>query len=124
MSKRLITSLLAVAVAAAMLTAVSAFATASSTAPASAAKVRVVPIVMKDPGCHWFLVAGKAKTRLVVHGKTAFKNLDEAALIVKGKNYKARIAVGRKLTIAKRGVYHITMVHQAPDDNHLRLVVK
>jgi hypothetical protein len=32
--------------------------------------------------------------------------------------------VGAKLTLRAKGIYHITMVHQAPDDNHLRLTVK
>jgi hypothetical protein len=124
MSKRVITYLVATAAAAAMLPVASGMATSSSTASAGAAKIPVVPIVMRDPGCHWFHVAGKDKARLVVHGKTAFRNLDEAAVIFKGKNYVKRVAVGKSLVIAKAGVYHITMVGQHPDDNNLALIVK
>ena len=125
MSKRVTTYLLAAAAAAALLAVSAGVATASSaSASASAAKLRVVPIVMADPGCHWFQVAGKNKARLVVNGTTAFRNLDEAALIFTGKNFVRRLAVSKSLTIAKAGVYHIKMVDQHPDDNTLVLVVK
>ncbi len=126
MSKRVTIYLLMTAVAAAMLAVTSSVATASSAASGSAraAKLRVVPIAMRDPGCHWFRVAGKDKARLVVSGKTAFRNLDEAALVFTGKNYLQRLAVGKSLAIAKPGVYHIKMVGQHPDDNNLVLVVK
>jgi hypothetical protein len=69
-------------------------------------------------------VAGKNKARLVVSGTTAFKNLDEDALVFTGKNFHQRVAVGKSLAIAKAGVYHIKMVGQHPDDNNLVLVVK
>jgi hypothetical protein len=124
MSKRVTTYLLATAAAVAMLALASGVATASSSATAGAAKLRVVPIVMADPGCHWFRVAGKNKMRLAVTGKTGFRNLDEAALIFKGKNFVRRVAVGKTLAISRPGVYHITMVKQHPDDNHLLLVVR
>ena len=124
MSKRTTTRFLVAASAAALLAAAWAFAASPAASAPAAATKRAVPIVMAEPGCHWFSVAGKLKTRLTVHGKTTFRNLDEAALIFKGKNFTKRLAVGKSLTISKRGVYHITMVHQAPDDNHLRLVVK
>jgi uncharacterized membrane-anchored protein len=125
MSKRITIYFLATAAAAALLAVMSSMAAASSTsASVTASKPRVVPIVMADPGCHWFQVAGKNKKKLVVNGKTTLRNLDEAALIFKGKKYHRRLAVGKTLTIAKAGVYHITMVKQAPDDNHLLLVVR
>jgi hypothetical protein len=89
--------------------------------PAGAAGT--VPIVMKDPGCHWFSVNGKFLTKLTVTGKTSFRNLDEATLVFKGTNLNTKLAVGKTLTLT-RGVYHITMVGQAPDDNHLLLVIK
>lgn len=91
--------------------------------PAAAATPHVVPVVMADPGCHWFEVGGKNRARLVMHGATAVRNLDEAALIVKGAGAVNRLAVGKTLTIADVGTYEITMVGQAPDDNHLKLVV-
>jgi hypothetical protein len=124
MSKRATTYLLATAAAVAMLALASGVATASSSATAAAAKLRVVPIVMADPGCHWFRVAGKNRARLAVTGTTAFRNLDEAAVIFKGKNFVRRLAVGKTLAISRPGVYHITMVKQHGDDNHLLLVVR
>jgi hypothetical protein len=89
----------------------------------SVAKVRTVKIVMADPGCHWFSVAGKNRMNLSVKGKTALLNLDEAALVVTGKGFRKHVAVGKTLTVSKRGRYTITMVGQHPDDNHLKLVV-
>lgn len=124
MSKRVTTYLLATAAAAVMLASASAVASASSAGSAKAANLRVVTIAMRDPGCHWFKVAGQYKARLAVTGKTAFRNLDEAAVVFTGKNYLQRVAVGKTLTIAKAGVYHIKMVGQHPDDNTLALVVK
>ena len=96
---------------------------AATAGAAKAAKPRLVSIVMADPGCHWFHVAGKNQKRLVVHGATAFRNLDEAALVVKRAGSVSQIAVGKTLTVSKPGTYQITMVGQAPDDNHLKLVV-
>ena len=46
-------------------------------------------------------------------------NLDEAALIIKGPGGTKIERVGAKLTLKAKGIYHITMVKQAPDDNHL-----
>jgi hypothetical protein len=89
-----------------------------------ATKAKTVKIVMHDPGCHWFADGGKYYTGLSVSGKTTFRNVDEAALIFKGAAASTKLPVGRSLTIAKPGIYHITMVGQAPDDNHLLLVVK
>jgi hypothetical protein len=89
--------------------------------PASASGT--VPIVMKDPGCHWFSVHGKYLSKLTVSGKTTFRNLDEAAIVFKGKNFSKKVAVGKTLALG-RGIYRITMVGQHPDDNHLLLVVK
>jgi photosystem II stability/assembly factor-like uncharacterized protein len=120
MTKRTTLALLAVTA-----TAVGLAAAASGMASAApAAKPKVVPIVMHDPGCHWFMVGGKYKLSMTVKGKTTFQNLDEATLIFKGKNFNRQLPVGKTLTLAKAGIYHITMVKQAPDDNHLRLVVR
>ncbi|MGE5274523.1 MAG: hypothetical protein ACM3QU_12310 [Verrucomicrobiota bacterium] len=117
MSKRLPIIILAAAVAGTML--------ASGVAIASAPKKpNVVPIVMHDPGCHFFQVNGKLSTRLTVTRPTVLRNLDEAALIVKSAKLNTRIAVGKSLAISKPGVYRITMVGQARDDNHLVFVRK
>jgi hypothetical protein len=96
-------------------------ATAGSTKPAA---VKTVTIVMHDPGCHWFLVGGKYKRTLSVSGPVIMlKNVDEAALKVAGPGGLKLDKVGQSLGLA-RGVYHITMVGQKPDDNHLLLTVK
>ena len=84
---------------------------------------QIVPIAMKDPGCHWFLVGGKYKAKLAVQGTTAFLNNDEAALIFKGAGFKQKVPVGHSITISK-GHYKIRMVGQPSDDNVLKLVVK
>src|SRR5512146_1463891 len=126
MSKRVTPYLLATAAAAVMLAVTAGIASASSAASASAttANLRAVTIAMRDPGCHWFLVNGKYKARLTVTGQTAFRNLDEDAVIFTGRNFVKRVAVGKSLTVAKPGVYHIKMVGQHPDDNTLLLFVK
>ena len=92
----------------------------SATASKSAAKT--VTVVMHDPGCHWFGVGSAMKTKLSVKGPVKLRNLDEAALKVAGAKGAKLDGVGKELVLA-RGVYHITMVGQAPDDNHLKLVV-
>lgn len=123
MSKRMTFKFLAAAATASLLALAWLFA-AASPAPAAATKVRTVPIVMADPGCHWFLVGGQKKVSLTVNGPTAFRNLDEAALVFKGTSFVRKVAVGKTITVAKPGVYHITMVGQHSDDNHLKLTVK
>lgn len=121
MSKRLIIKVLVTAAAAALAVGLGL---ANGSASASATKTRVVPIVMKDPGCHWFHVNGKNVKRLAVHGAIALRNLDEAAVTFKSTGYFKRVAVGKTLTVTKAGTYKIKMVHQHPDDNTLVLVVK
>jgi hypothetical protein len=97
-------------------------------APAAAAPTTLI-IAMKDPGCHWFYTGGGPNHRkyvktLVRSGPVTLLNLDEAALIVKGPGGTKTEPVGAKLTLTTKGVYRITMVKQAPDDNHLKLTVK
>jgi hypothetical protein len=82
-----------------------------------------VTVVMHDPGCHWFSVNGAFKTKLAVKGSAKLFNVDEAALKVVGAGAARRVGVGKTLLLAK-GTYVITMVGQAPDDNHLKLVVR
>jgi hypothetical protein len=83
---------------------------------------KMVTVVMHDPGCHWFSVGSSYKTTLSVKGPINLRNLDEAALKIAGPAGTKLDAVGKQIALAK-GVYHITMVGQAPDDNHLKLVV-
>lgn len=107
--------------------AVAASAVATSAAMASATKAPLI-IAMKDPGCHWFYTGGGPSnrhytTRITRSGPVTLLNLDEAALIVKGPGGTKTERVGAKLTLTAKGTYHITMVKQAPDDNHLSLKV-
>lgn len=97
---------------------------AGASASSGRAKLPAVTIAMHDPGCHSFLVGGKYEKSLTVAGATSFRNLDESTLIVSGPKFHELIPVGKSLTIAAAGTYHITMVKQAADDNHLLLVVK
>jgi hypothetical protein len=98
-------------------------------APAGAAPATLI-VAMKDPGCHWFYTGGgpghrKYVKTVVRTGPVTLVNLDEAALIIKGPDgTKKQAAVGAKLTLRAKGVYRITMVKQAPDDNHLKLTSK
>jgi hypothetical protein len=90
--------------------------------PAHATPTKVT-VVMHDPGCHWFSVNGALKTKLAVRGPAKLLNVDEAALKVVGPAVTRRVGVGKTLLLGK-GTYAITMVGQAPDDNHLKLVVR
>jgi hypothetical protein len=92
-------------------------------APAAAGKAPLV-VAMHDPGCHWFLVNGKYVKSVARHGPVTLLNQDEAALRIKGPGGTKLERVGAKLTLRARGTYRITMVRQAPDDNHLTLTVK
>jgi hypothetical protein len=97
-------------------------------APAGAATTPLI-VAMKDPGCHWFYTGGGPNNRKYVKtiartGPVTLLNLDEAALIIKGPGGTKKEAVGAKLTLKAKGVYTITMVKQAPDDNTLKLTIK
>jgi hypothetical protein len=97
-------------------------------APGAAAPTKVV-VAMRDPGCHWFYLGGgpnnrKYATTLVRRGPVTLLNLDEASLKIKGPGGTKIERVGAKLTLKAKGVYRITMVGQAPDDNHLKLTIK
>jgi hypothetical protein len=95
--------------------------------PASAASkhgsAKQVMVVMHDPGCHWFSVGGKFLTKLTVSGPVSLVNYDEAALRIVGPAGVKQDAIGKKVLLG-HGVYKITMVKQAPDDNTLRLTVR
>jgi hypothetical protein len=103
-----------------------ALAAAGSSAAGGSTKLVVA---MHDPGCHWFYVGGGPNHRKFVKtvtrtGPVKLVNLDEAALIIKGPAGTKREKVGATLTLKAKGIYKITMVKQAPDDNHLRLTIK
>jgi len=91
-------------------------------APAPAAQTAAVKVIMRDPGCHWFAVGSRFKTKLAVSGAAKLTNLDEAALKIKGAGATKHVNVGRALSLS-RGAYTITMVGQKPDDNTLHLTV-
>ena len=79
---------------------------------------------MHDPGCHWFVVNGKFSTKDIVQATRArIVDQDEAALKVTTPQDVRRIAVGHSIVVG-HGHYRITMVGQAPDDNHLELTVR
>ena len=85
---------------------------------------QTVKIVMRDPGCHWFLVHGKYATKDVVKAnRVRLLNQDEDALKVTSRHGVKRIAVGKSIVVS-RGNYVIMMVGQASDDNYLNLTVR
>ena len=95
----------------------------------STAKASKLIVAMRDPGCHWFYTGGGPSHRkytktIVRQGAVKLVNLDEAALIIKGPTGTKHENVGATLTLKAKGVYKITMVKQAPDDNHLKLTIK
>lgn len=97
--------------------------------PASAAGATKLIVAMRDPGCHWFYQGGgpnqrKYTTKAVRQGPVKLLNLDEATLIVKGPGGTRHDKVGATLTLKAKGIYKITMVKQASDDNHLKLTIK
>jgi len=95
-------------------------------APAAAShtgKAKTLNVVMHDPGCHWFSIGGKFKTTASVAGPIRLANYDEATLKVRSSEGTQRIKVGESILL-RRGHYRITMVGQAPDDNHLKLTVR
>jgi len=92
-------------------------------ASGSAAHTKTVTVVMRDPGCHWFSADGNFLTKLSVRGPVTLRNIDEAALKVAGPQGVKLEPVGSLLALS-HGTYHISMVGQAADDNHLTLVVK
>jgi hypothetical protein len=97
--------------------------------PTTAAAATKLIVAMRDPGCHWFYVGGGPSHRKYVktvarRGPVRLVNLDEATLIVKGPGGTRHDKVGAALTLKAKGVYKITMVKQAPDDNHLKLTIK
>jgi hypothetical protein len=108
-----------ISIALAAVTTGQAFATTATHAKAPA----TLKVVMSDPGCHWFAVGAKLKLTATVAGPVRLANFDEAALKVKGNGITKRIPVGKQLLL-RTGHYAITMVGQAPDDNHLKLTVK
>jgi hypothetical protein len=110
--------------------AVLAFAASAAATSAASAKASKAPLIiaMKDPGCHWFYLGGGPNNRHYAKsvsrsGPVTLLNLDEATLIVKGPGGTKLEKVGVKLTLLAKGTYHITMVKQAPDDNHLILKI-
>jgi len=84
---------------------------------------KTLKIVMHDPGCHWFQIGGKFTKTATVNGAVRLVDLDEATLKVASSHGVRRIPVLKSIVVAP-GKYTITMVGQAPDDNHLKLTVR
>jgi hypothetical protein len=104
-------------------------ATPAVAGPTAAAGSTKLVVAMRDPGCHWFYLGGGPSHRKYAKtvtrtGSVRLVNLDEAALIIKGPGGTRHEQVGAALTLKTKGVYRITMVKQAPDDNHLKLTIK
>jgi hypothetical protein len=97
--------------------------------PMAAAGATTLIVAMRDPGCHWFYLGGgpnrREYTKTVSRtGPVTLVNLDEAPLMIKGQGDAKQEQVGAKLTLKAKGVYTITMVKQAPNDNRLKLTIK
>ncbi len=97
--------------------------------PATTAKATRLVIAMRDPGCHWFYLGGgpshrKYSKTVTRTGPVKLVNFDEDTLIVKGPGGTKHAKVGATLTLKAKGLYKITMVKQATDDNHLKLTIK
>jgi hypothetical protein len=114
-------TLLLFAIAGVAVAAAGAFGTMGASAHPVAPKTVVV--AMRDPGCHWFLVGKSYRTKRTVDGPVSLVNYDEAALRVVGPSGTKIDKLGQRLLLT-RGTYRITMVGQAPDDNHLKLFVR
>lgn len=97
--------------------------TAAGAASIRTTAPKTLRVVMRDPGCHWFAVGHRFTTRDTVAGRVRLLNQDIATLKATSAGGVKRIPVGRSVVLG-RGHYMITMVGQAPDDNHLRLVVR
>jgi hypothetical protein len=91
--------------------------------PATAGNSTLI-VAMHDPGCHSFQVGDKYTNSVVRHGAVTLVNRDEAALVIKGPGGTRIEKVLGKLRLRAKGIYRITMVHQASDDNHLVLRIK
>jgi hypothetical protein len=90
--------------------------------PTHTAVVKTLTVVMRDPGCHWFSVGPRFTTTATVVRRVRVLNLDEGTLKVVSRHVRQRIPVGKSIVLG-HGRYEITMVGQAPDDNHLELTV-
>jgi hypothetical protein len=87
------------------------------------APLQTVSVVMHDPGCHWFQTPSGVTRTLHVNGNLVkLVNRDEAALRIVGTSATTVENVGGNVRLPS-GTYQITMVGQAADDNHLKLVV-
>jgi hypothetical protein len=107
--------------AATLVAAGSAGAVEAVAAPAHSATT--LRVVMHDPGCHWFFAGGKFTKTASASGPVKVANYDEAALKASNGSTVHLIPVGKSVVL-KAGRYVITMVGQAPDDNHLKLTVR
>ena len=112
-----------------LLTASLMLAATAAAGPTTTAKASKLIVAMRDPGCHWFYNGGgpnhrKYSMTAVRTGPVKLVNLDEATLIIKGPGGTRHDKVGAALTLKAKGVYKITMVKQAADDNHLKLTIK
>ena len=99
------------------------FGTTHALAAQDHATTKTLVVAMHDPGCHWFLVHGKFTTSARVTGSVRLVNRDEATLKIASRHGMQHIRVGKSLVLS-HGHYVVMMVHQAPDDNYLKLTVR
>lgn len=118
MNRRKLIPLLSIAAAVALIGA----GAGSAGAAAQLKKPATVPIVMHDPGCHWFQTDGKFSKTATVAGRVRLVDLDIATLKVASRHGMRYIRVGKSIVVS-RGNYVIMMVGQAVDDNYLELTV-
>ncbi len=85
-------------------------------------------VAMHDPGCHSFLTGAtphrRYSTTVTRQGPVKLVNLDERTLIINGPGGMRHLKVGAAMLLTAKGLYRITMVRQASDDNHLKLTIK
>ncbi len=84
---------------------------------------KTLPVVMHDPGCHWFQINGKIATAATVAGPIQIKDMDENTLKIASRSGSRFVHVGKSITLS-RGYYVVMMVGQAVDDNYLQLTVR
>ena len=104
---------------------------ASATSGAAAAPSKApLMIAMHDPGCHWFYVGGGPNHRKFAKSVTRSGPVTLPQPRRGGddhqrprREHQGRAGWREVDALKAKGIYHLTMVRQAADDNHLTLKV-
>ena len=83
---------------------------------------KTVTIAMHDPAVTGSRSAASSSRRSPSRGRSRSRTTTKRRIKVAGPSGIKRDPVGKKITL-QRGIYKITMVGQAPDDNTLKLTV-